>query len=222
MDVYLEIGQKRVFAGAIDWPGWSRSGRDEAAALQALQHYGMRYARVLSATPLAFDAPRSVKGFHVVERLPGSATTDFGAPEAIPAADQNPLDADALRRLGTILQACWGALDAAIAAAAGRELRQGPRGGGRQLEHITEHVLGAEGGYLRRLAWKTPQGDGTNLNEAMRLTRQAIMDALLAAERGEIPERGPRGGRIWPARYFVRRVAWHALDHAWEIEDRAV
>jgi hypothetical protein len=55
----------------------------------------------------------------------------------------------------------------------------------------------------------------------MRLTRQAIMDALAAAARGEIPERGPRGGVIWPARYFVRRVAWHALDHVWEIEDRA-
>lgn len=25
----------------------------------------------------------------------------------------------------------------------------------------------------------------------------------------------------WPPRYFVRRSAWHVLDHAWEIEDRA-
>ena len=27
MDVYLEVGQKRTFAGALDWPGWCRSGR---------------------------------------------------------------------------------------------------------------------------------------------------------------------------------------------------
>jgi hypothetical protein len=220
MDVYLEIGQKRVFAAAVAWPGWSRSGRDEAAALAALQQYGPRYARVMAATTLEFDAPRSERAFAVVERLPGSATTDFGAPEAIPDADRAPLDAAELRRLGNILQACWGALDAAIANAAGKELRRGPRGGGRQLEAITEHVLGAERGYLGRLAWKAPAADSTNLNEAMRLTRQAIMDALAAAERGEIPERGPRGGVIWPARYFVRRVAWHALDHVWEIEDR--
>ena len=38
---------------------------------------------------------------------------------------------------------------------------------------------------------------------------------------GELPSRGPRGGVIWPPRYFVRRVAWHLLDHLWEIEDRA-
>ncbi|MGI8847592.1 MAG: hypothetical protein ACR2GX_04910 [Candidatus Dormibacteria bacterium] len=37
--------------------------------------------------------------------------------------------------------------------------------------------------------------------------------------------RGPTDGtplreRGWPARYAARRIAWHALDHAWEIEDR--
>ncbi len=101
------------------------------------------------------------------------------------------------------------------------ELRKGPRGGGRELEAITHHVLGGEQGYLSRLAWKIDKGKATDLNEEMRLTRQATMDALSAAERGQIPERGPRGGVIWPARYFVRRVAWHVLDHAWEIMDRS-
>jgi hypothetical protein len=28
----------------------------------------------------------------------------------------------------------------------------------------------------------------------------------------------PKG---WPPRYAARRIAWHALDHAWEIEDRS-
>ena len=28
------------------------------------------------------------------------------------------------------------------------------------------------------------------------------------------------GGERWPALFAVRRSAWHALDHAWEIEDR--
>ena len=27
--------------------------------------------------------------------------------------------------------------------------------------------------------------------------------------------------RPWSPRYAVRRAAWHVLDHAWEIEDRA-
>jgi hypothetical protein len=43
---------------------------------------------------------------------------------------------------------------------------------------------------------------------------------MLAAIRG--PSDGsPIAGKKWPPRYAARRVAWHALDHAWEIEDRS-
>jgi hypothetical protein len=220
--VYLEIGEKRTFVGAIDWPGWNRGGRDEASALATLLAYGPRYARAIESAGLEFEAPADVGAFAVTERLPGTSTTDFGAPDVAPSSDLGRIGGVELRRFGALLQACWGALDTAIEGAAGVELRKGPRGGGRELEAITRHVLGAEQGYLSRLAWKAPRGEAENLNEEMRLTRQAIMDALAAAARGEIPERGPRGGVIWPARYFVRRVVWHALDHAWEIEDRAV
>ncbi|MBP6015549.1 MAG: hypothetical protein KA586_02430 [Candidatus Promineofilum sp.] len=219
--VYLEIGSKRTFAGALDWPGWGRSGRDAAAALQALLDYGPRYAPVAERADLKFAVPQRVETFDVVERLTGNSTTDYGVPGAFPAADKEPLDAAGLVRFGSILAACWETFDAAAAAAVGIELRKGPRGGGRDLEKITGHVLGAEQGYLGSLAWKMPKGETANLNEEMRRTRQTIMDALAAAEQGKIPERGPRGGKIWPARYFVRRVAWHVLDHAWEIEDRA-
>jgi hypothetical protein len=51
--------------------------------------------------------------------------------------------------------------------------------------------------------------------------RQAMLKALESAARGEIPERGPRGGVRWTPRYFVRRSAWHVVDHVWEIEDRS-
>ena len=47
INVYLETGEKKTFAGAIDWPGWCRSGGDEESALQALFEYGARYARVV-------------------------------------------------------------------------------------------------------------------------------------------------------------------------------
>ena len=39
---------------------------------------------------------------------------------------------------------------------------------------------------------------------------------LLTASPGTAPP--PTG---WPAPYALRRIAWHALDHAWEIEDRS-
>ncbi len=48
--VYLEIGQKRTIAGALDWLGWCRSGRDEASALQALFEYVSRHARIFQGT----------------------------------------------------------------------------------------------------------------------------------------------------------------------------
>ena len=32
---------------------------------------------------------------------------------------------------------------------------------------------------------------------------------------------GGSGEVKWPWRYVVRRIAWHVLDHAWEIEDRS-
>jgi hypothetical protein len=156
----------------------------------------------------------------VVERLEGNATTDFGAPDVAPSSDARPVDDAELRRFQKLLVACWGAFDVAARAAAGKELRKGPRGGGRDLEGIARHVMGAEAGYLARLAWKLKKPEAQSLDEELARTRQAVLDALAAAAHGQVPARGPRGGVIWPPRYFVRRVAWHVLDHAWEIEDR--
>ena len=57
MNVYLEEGKKKVFACAVEWPGWGRSGRDEATALQTLFDYAPRYAPVAKAAGLSFTAP---------------------------------------------------------------------------------------------------------------------------------------------------------------------
>ncbi|MCA9896148.1 MAG: hypothetical protein KC615_24350, partial [Anaerolineae bacterium] len=72
--VYLEVGDKKTFAVALDWPGWARSGRDEDSALQALYDYGPRYERALKWTPLGFKAPSDISAFEVVEILPGTTT----------------------------------------------------------------------------------------------------------------------------------------------------
>jgi hypothetical protein len=44
---YVETGTKRAFAGAIEWPGWCRAGRDPDSALEALFDYRTRYAMTL-------------------------------------------------------------------------------------------------------------------------------------------------------------------------------
>jgi hypothetical protein len=218
--VYLESGKKRIFAGALDWPGWCRSGRDEASALQALIDYGPRYARSIHATGLDFREPSNVSDLFVIEQLQGGAGTDFGAPEAVPSFDRTPVDEDDLERLQRLLKACWKALDEAASAAVGKELRKGPRGGGRELEGIIRHVLDAEAGYLSRLGWKLKSGEADDLDTKLIRTRQAVLEALASAVHDGVPAQGPRGGIRWTPRYFVRRDAWHILDHAWEIEDR--
>jgi hypothetical protein len=221
VSVYCEAGKKRVFACAVDWPGWCRGGRDEAAALQSLLDAGPRYAGVLHAAGIPFQLPGDRSAFAVVERIAGNATTDFGAPDVAPAVDRARIDAAELGRFEALLRAYWQAFDTAVAAAAGKELRKGPRGGGRDVDAIVAHVMGAEQGYLRRIAWKPPRATSEDVQAELHATRQAVLEGLAAAARGELPTRGPRGGAIWPPRFFVRRLAWHVLDHAWEIEDRA-
>lgn len=222
MDVYLEVGTKRVFAGALDWPGWCRGGRDEESALHALADSTPRYARLLHAAQIPFQPPADPASFSVVERVEGNTTTDFGAPNVELPGDSQPVDEATLQRFQALLQAYWQALETAIEVATDKELRKGPRGGGRDLDKIVQHVLDANYGYLKQLAWKAQQPKEASLKEAIASNRQAIHDALTAAVRDGLPERGPRGGKIWTPRVFVRRVAWHMLDHIWEIEDRIV
>ena len=221
IEVYVEIGQTRTFAVALDWPGWCRSGRDEAGALQALYAYGPRYARALQRTRLGFQAPSELSALVVVERLTGNATTNFGAPDLALSRDTQPIKPGELQRWQKVLKACWRTFDTAARAATGKILSKGPRGGGRDVTKIMEHVRDVDASYLSSLGGKLEPGDEDDPGQALAHVRHAILTTLSAATRGEIPARGPRGGLRWTPRYFVRRLAWHELDHAWEIEDRA-
>lgn len=206
--VYLEVGKRRVFASAADWPGWARSGKDEQSALDALASAAPRYAAVARAARVAF-APGA--GFTVVERLAGDATTDFGAPGAIAKAELKRLTRKEAGRLSALVSGCWTVLDRVVESAPS-SLRKGPRGGGRDRDAIVAHVLGAETAYARMigLRLKDPAGDAA----AVREHRNAIVAGIRAGTGGAVERR-------WPARYAARRIAWHATDHAWEIEDRS-
>jgi hypothetical protein len=155
-----------------------------------------------------------------MERLKGDATTDFGAPSIAPAADRRPIGNAELARLGRILEACWRALDRAAEVATGVELTKGPRGGGRDLDAILGHVTGAETAYIRRLASTPPATVGVDARDAAEAVRTCALETLSRTVNEGLPASGPRGRAIWLPRYFVRRTAWHALDHAWEVEDR--
>jgi len=219
--VYLELGAKRTFASAVDWPGWSRGGRDESEAIAALLAYAGRYATVVERIAPKFRAPADADDFTIVKRLKGNATTDFGVPgQGIPT-DSAAIAPRELETLTGVLEACWTALDRAVKAARGLELRKGPRGGGRDLDKITEHVLGAEQGYIVQLGARPPKDASGNPARAREL-HAAIIAALQARARG-VPVADPsRAKKPWTPRYFARRAAWHVLDHVWEIEDRAI
>ena len=207
ISVYLELGGKRTFASAAGWPGWCRSGKDEKAALEALAAYAPRYAPVAKLARVPF--PAGVPRFTVVERLAGNATTDFGAP-SIPAREESkPLPAQQASRMRDLLQACWTYLDQVVSTAPAK-LRKGPRGGGRDRDVMFDHVLGAEMEYAKRIGVRVKQPDGRD-EAAVRAFRKAIRDGI----------ENPDPGAKWPVAYAVRRTAWHALDHAWEIQDRS-
>jgi hypothetical protein len=219
--IYVERGSRRVFAGAIEWPGWCRSARDEDAAIQTLLDYGPRYAAVTKEAGIRFQSPREISSFDVAERLKGNATTDFGAPARAPASDDGAIDEPELDRLRRILDASWSAMDRAAKRAASRTLRKGPRGGGRELDAIMQHVFDADTAYLTKLGGKFRSDQTAKFEVETRRLRGLILDSLPARARGEpLPQPG-RAQSLWSPRYFVRRSAWHALDHAWEIEDRA-
>ena len=201
--VRIETGKSKVFAIAVDWPGWARSAKTEAEAIETLLEYGDRYKK-------ATGARIAIKDAEVVERAKGDSGTDFGVP-SFPKEDVEPIDARELKRQIKLLESCWKAFDDAAKKAKGTTLSTGPRGGGRALAKIVEHQRESELAYLGQLGGDRKAKD----------LRAAFLDALDARRRGELPDKGPRGGRRWTPREAIRRAAWHALDHAWEIEDRA-
>ena len=106
--------------------------------MAALAAYGPRYFPVAAAAEASL--PAGLAGdVEVVERLPGSTTTDFGAPGTGGAADARPLSLEAGRRLASRVSAAWGFFDQ-VAGHAPLELRTGPRGGGRDRDQIVEPV----------------------------------------------------------------------------------
>jgi hypothetical protein len=207
-----ETGAKKTFVWALEWPGWCRAGKDASLAIDALIEHGPRYAVVAREAGLAFPDV-SANDVSIVETVPGGGGTDFGVPGEIAPSDRRPVDASEADRLVSLIEAAWARLDE-IVARAPAELRKGPRGGGRDRDKVFAHVIAAEGGYAQVMGIKRPEVDPTD-GPAIEELRGAMIAALRKPSDGS-----PIAGRRWPPRYATRRIAWHVLDHAWEIEDR--
>jgi hypothetical protein len=211
LEVALETGDKKVFASAIDWPGWARSAKTAEAAIEALVTYAPRYAPVAMAA--GFELPESIE-VDVVERNDGGSGTDFGVPSRVTASDARRTNAADAERLVAIVQAAWDTFDG-VADGAPAELRKGPRGGGRDRDKMVGHVIESDWYYARELGHKVvqPKPDDRAAVKAIRAQVLAIL--------GEPSDGSPIADRRWTARYAAHRIAWHALDHAWEMQDRS-
>lgn len=203
--VVVEAGAKRTFASAVDFPGWSRAGTTEDTAVASLLEYADRYARVADRAGIALP---SGAGVEVIERLSGDATTDFGAPNK-PATCERAAGNQAEReRRVALLRAAWAEFDD-VAVAAPATLRKGPRGGGRDTAGVMAHVTEAERAYKGKLGIR-------GITEPLAV-REAIVQAIL--DDAAVTSSGRSAP--WPTPYAARRIAWHVLDHAWEIEDKS-
>ena len=195
--VHLDKGKTWCFATAADWPGWCRRGRGEDAAIDTLLNYRERYAAATGAA-----LPDSE--IEIIGAVDSSYMADFGAPGEIGAWDHEPVSPEEADRQAVLLESCWAYFDSVVAGSP-ESLRKGPRGGGRDRDPMVDHVREAERSYGRKLGVRVPPRTPWP-------DQRAVISAAIRANPSEV---------TWPLRYFVRRTAWHVLDHAWEMEDRS-
>ncbi len=208
-DIYLELAGKKVVAWSLEWPGWCRIRPNEEAAVQALIDYEPRYRLIAQRAGLDF-APGDLV---VAERLPGDGNTAWGVPSAMASVEAQPIDATTVQRYVALLRAAWDMLEEVVATSPA-ELRKGPHGGGRARDGVWRHVVEAERAYARKIGVRHKPFD-VNDKGALKAMQEEIIAALGKASTGE-----PLVAGGWNVSYAVRRMAWHVVDHIWEIEDR--
>jgi hypothetical protein len=213
LEIAEEVSAKKAFAWAIDWPGWCRSGKDPELAREALLAYAPRYAVVAKAAKLDFLGVDGAEP-DIVDSVGGGSGTEFGVPSAITDRDRRRVTAKEAERLASIVDAAWTVFDK-VAAKSPAELRKGPRGGGRDRDKMIRHVIESDHYYARELGIRLPEPDATD-RKSVRAERRAVLEVLSQPSDGS-----PLADRKWTLRYAARRIAWHALDHAWEMEDRS-
>ena len=187
-----------VFAVSHDWPGWCQRGRDTDDALAQFRLYAPRYGAVVGVDLTEED-------IEIVGTITGNSTTGYGAPRARGPWDETSARDDVRRAHVDIVSQCWLYLDDTIATSP-EKFAKGPRGGGRDRDQIEDHVREAECAYASKLGVRIPPRTPWDQQ------REVITERLMNECNHE----------KWPADYAIRIIAWHVLDHAWEIEDKSI
>ncbi len=192
--VYFEAGRASDVRMRVDWPGWCRRGKDEEQALDMLRAYAPRYAVVAGNGAISSD-------FDVIGRVRGNATTDFGAPSVTGEWDARVAP---VRRI--VLPACSRRRGRFSTTSSRKPLQSCAKG----------RVAGARPRRDRRAR---PRG-GAELRIKDRGAHAAANQLAGAARRLPRGDQSGHAGRGMAGPVRGRRLAWHVMDHAWEIEDR--
>ena len=208
---------KRAVAFSLDWPGWSRGAKTPELALDTLEAYRARYRPVADLAGMLdeFDAAGPLE---IVEDRVGTGSTDFWGISFSPSAaeaDEGPMGAAELERGITLLRACWAFFDG-VAARVSPEMRRGPRGGGRDRDHIIRHTIRVESeDFARKVGLRIPEGAALT-PDGLRAHRETYVAAMRAYNAGEVARRM----KSWTLPFLIRHSGFHTLDHAWEMEDK--
>ena len=215
--VTLEIGPKgkKVVAVAPDWPGLERGAKTGEDAIERLRSYIPRYSQVakLAEMDAEFDAITNVD---VVEQYSGTGSTDFwGISFAFSSIDKQDMSGDELERELALMQACWRFFDD-VRTRVSAEMQKGPRGGGRDRDHIVRHTLSVEQDWAGGVGVPVPD-DAMLTGKALKAYRDAYCHGIR-----DYHSQGKLAGNRakWPLRFLIRHTAFHTLDHAWEMEDK--
>src|SRR5579859_3355239 len=171
--VALEIGPKgkKVAAVASDWPGLERGAKTGEAAIARLHSYLPRYAQVAKLAGMEGEFA-ALSTLEVVEHYAGTGSTDFwGISFAFSSIDRQDLSRAELERQLTLMQACWALFDH-VRGRVSAEMQKGPRGGGRDRDHIVGHTLRVEQEWAEKIGVSTPQ-DAMLSDEGLQADRDA-------------------------------------------------
>jgi hypothetical protein len=214
--IVIEHGPKgkKVVAFAPDWPGWSRGARTAEEALATLEAYRSRYRPIAATVRLAkeFDAQGD---FSAVEEKVGTGSTDFWGISFSPCRlETEPMDAAEFARKVKLLRSCWSYFDA-VASRVSPIMAKGPRGGGRERDHIISHTIRVESeDFAKKAGLRIPVGTHWTA-EKLAGYRDDYVAAMTAYNKGDV-----KPMKSWNLAFLIRHSAFHTMDHAWEMQDK--